>query len=283
MTNTKKSIFGIMLGAFFIVSCSMETDNQPAEASDSSMAYIEFMACTAGPDFNGENMTKMISDWQKLITAESLYGAWGYVPDGDKNLFGETMWWELMWTSQEEANSVWAEWVENEAAATWTEEYSNVMVCDGEGRNAFDATFPINGDQFGEPNENGYFYSEFYHCNYNENGTMDDAVAFLPGYTEAVMASEYDGTGYSYGNYFALNNEDGSHTEEDIDFLWASFASSQESMETVNELFEKDVRASQFPKFSEFASCGDQPDVYHSWTFYLSENKDFMPSFPANN
>ena len=35
-----------------------------------------------------------------------------------------------------------------------------------------------------------------------------------------------------------------------------------------------------FPLFSEFATCGDNPDVYHGWTLYDVDNKDFMPTFP---
>jgi hypothetical protein len=54
-------------------------------------------------------------------------------------------------------------------------------------------------------------------------------------------------------------------------------------MDKANESFEKDVRAEMFPLFSEFASCAEVPDVYHSWIFYNSESKDFMPDFTKRN
>ena len=105
----------------------------------------------------------------------------------------------------------------------------------------------------------------------------------LPGFSNAVSNSDYSETNYSYGNYFAYKNADGSHTDSDIDFLWANFTNSKDSMDKANESFEKDVRAEMFPLFSEFASCAEVPDVYHSWTFYNSEAKDFMPDFTTRN
>ena len=117
------------------------------------------MACTAGPDFNAENATKMIAAWQKLITAESLFGVWGYVPAADTNAFGDTLWWELNWNSKEEADAEWNSWAQNEDGQAWAEEFSNVMVCDGEGRNSFDGIYPILPNTYGAVNESGYFYA----------------------------------------------------------------------------------------------------------------------------
>ena len=107
MLKNKLIIF-TAIGALFITSCTNEM-SVDASSEDSSgdtysqfvdtlestggKAFAEFMACTSGPDFNAENATKMISDWQKLITAESLFGVWGYVPAAETNAFGDTLWW----------------------------------------------------------------------------------------------------------------------------------------------------------------------------------------------
>ena len=157
------------------------------------------------------------------------------------------------------------------------------MVCDGEGRNSFDADYPIAPGTYGNTNESGYFYSEFHQCDFNEGSGRSDAEAFLPGFSNAVSNSDYSETNYSYGNYFAHKNADGSHTDSDIDFLWANFTNSKDSMDKANESFEKDVRAEMFPLFSEFASCGDKPELFHGWTLYDRDNKDFMPSFALDN
>ena len=56
----------------------------------------------------------------------------------------------------------------------------------------------------------------------------------------------------------------------------------EESMDKANASFEASVRESMFPIFSKFASCGEVPDLYHGFTLYNAENKDFMPTFPSN-
>jgi len=53
-------------------------------------------------------------------------------------------------------------------------------------------------------------------------------------------------------------------------------------MDKANTSFEQSVRDKMFPLFSEFASCGEQPDLYNGFTLYWSEDKEFMPTFPAN-
>ena len=93
---TKKSIyfFGIILGSFLIVSCGSNMETSATEDfSNPEPYFIEFMACEGGPGFNSENMTSMIADYQKLLTDDSLRGAWGYVPAADTNAFGDTGWW----------------------------------------------------------------------------------------------------------------------------------------------------------------------------------------------
>ena len=291
-----KFVIASVIMAFFIAGCSKEMAVEPSsenmggdsysefvDALESSggKAFAEFMACTAGPDFNAENATKMIADWQKLITADSLLGVWGYVPAAETNAFGDTLWWELNWNSQEEADAEWSAWVQNEDAQAWAEEYSNVMVCDGEGRNSFESVYPILPNTYGDVNESGYFYAEFHQCKYNDGSNRKNAEDFLPGFTNAVSNSSYDGTGYSYANYFAHENEGGSHADDNVDFLWGNFTNSKDSMDKANASFEKDVRADMFPLFSEFATCAEVPDVYHGWTFYIGDQKEFMPDFSS--
>ena len=167
--------------------------------------------------------------------------------------------------------------------ASMAEEYSNVMVCDGEGRNSFDGVYPILPNTYGDVNESGYFYAEFHQCKFNNGSNRKNAEDFLPGFTNAVSNSSYDGTGYSYANYFAYENENGSHADDNVDFLWANFTDSKASMDKANESFENDIREDMFPLFSEFASCAEVPDVYHGWTFYIGDKKEFMPDFTSRD
>ena len=40
----------------------------------------------------------------------------------------------------------------------------------------------------------------------------------------------------------------------------------KESMDKATEAFEANVRGEMFPIFSEFASCGEVPDLYNGYT-----------------
>ena len=69
-----------LISFIFLASCSVEESIQQEPDILDDIYFTEFMPCKAGPDFNAENMTAMISEWQKLITAEELLGVWGYAP-----------------------------------------------------------------------------------------------------------------------------------------------------------------------------------------------------------
>ena len=155
----------------------------------------------------------------------------------------------------------------------WGNKYSSVLDCDGEARGSFDVAY-TNSSTFGELGENGYFYSEVYQCSYNEGSAKDSAMDFLPLY-EGALDEGYAGTAFQAGNYYQQGNEDG--------FLWVNFTNSKDSMDKAASSFEKDVRADMFPLFSEFASCAEVPDVYHGWTFYVGDKKEFMPDFTSRD
>jgi hypothetical protein len=273
-----KNIFNFILPLVFIVSCSMEDSNEVStESVDdrlSKVYYTEFMPCTAGPDYTSENMTKMISEWQKLLTNENLQGVWGYAPAVATNSFPDNGWWEIQWGSKEEAQEAWSEWSQNEEAAAWNDKYASVLQCDESMINGFESVFPIASAQYSELPDSGYFYSEVHICELNDGSTQEEAISFLSGFTEAVSNADYSDTSYHLGNYF---NTDGSGG-----FLWANFTNSEESMDKANASFEASVRESMFPIFTTFASCGEVPDLYHGFTLYNAENKDFMPTFPSN-
>ena len=128
-------------------------------------------------------------------------------------------------------------------------------------------------EEFGPLPDSGYFFAAAWLCKFNEGSSYTDAIAFLPGFTSAVRSSEgYAGTSFHFGNYYSANNPD-------TDFLWIDFANSKESMDQAVAAFTADVQPTQFPMFSEFASCSESPDMYDGWTLYDRDNKAFMPSF----
>lgn len=266
-----KNYLTLLISFIFIASCAVEEPMQQVTDILDDEYFTEFMPCKAGPDFNADNMTAMISEWQKLLTAEELLGVWGYAPAADTNSIKDTGWWELQWSSQEAADMAWDQWIQNEEASAWQEKYASVLQCDGEARNPFDAVMPITPTAYGEMNDSGYFYSEVYICEFNESYSKNDAVEFLYGFRDAVAEGDYSGTTYHLLNYF--------FQEDPSSFLWGNFTNSKASMDKANIAFEQSVRDKMFPLFSEFAQCGEQPDLYNGYTLYWSEKKDFMPTF----
>ena len=268
-----KNLFTFFISIVFIASCSM--DERVEETTDllDNEYFTEFMQCKAGPDYSAENMAKMIADWQPLITADQLMGVWGYAPASEKNLYPDTGWWELQWTSKEAAEAAWNQWVQNAEVAAWQEKYKDVLVCNGEARNGFESVFPLGAEEFGDLPKSGYFFSAVWLCKYNEGYGVVDAKEFLPKFTKIVRnSSGYAGTSYHFGNYYSDSNPD-------ADFLWGDFTNSRESMTQATNAFQKDVQPTMFPLFSEFAACGETPDEYDGWMLYDAENKNFMPKF----
>ena len=62
----------------------------------------------AGEDYNQEALDDMIESWRGLGLSESLLGGWGYVSvSPEESSFNN--YWELSWSSKEEADAAWAE------------------------------------------------------------------------------------------------------------------------------------------------------------------------------
>ena len=89
-----------------------------------------------------------------------------------------------------------------------------------------------------------------------------------------MAQSDYADTTYHLGNYF--------FHEDPSSFLWMNFTNSKKSMDKATASFETSVREKMFPIFSEFASCGEQVDLYNGFTLYNADDKEFMPNFSSN-
>jgi len=238
--------------------------------------FNEFVACRTGSEYSPELMSEMIFAWQGLLDSDALVGGWIYLPSSDANSYPDRAWWELQWNSDVTAEEGWANWLDNEQVLKWTKKYANVFKCDEENRKPFEAVFPIDAEEYGEFSDSGYFHSEVSRCDYVSGNSSDEVKAFLESYTSAVRASNYQGTGFHFGNYYASNNPD-------ADFLWAEFTNSSESTNKVAELFTKDIEPTQFPLFSKFASCRETTDKYNGWTVFERDEPNFNVDFAKIN
>ena len=188
------------------------------------------------------------------------------------------MWWELEWESKEAADSAWNEWVTNADVMEWTNKYQDVMSCDGAGRNAWDIKIPVSSSYFGESNESGYFYSQYWTCSYKNGAGRNELDTFLPMHSAKIKSSNLEGTGYHYGVYFDRRSQDASHSDVPANLVWGEWAKSEAAMEKQNQNFENNFQE-VFAAFDKLATCLDEPDTFNSWMLYSRENSDYSPSF----
>ena len=133
-------------------------------------------------------------------------------------------------------------------------------------------------DLFGKPNDSGYFYSQYWSCNYKNDANREDMENFIPTHKAFIEGSDLEGTGYHYGVYFDRRSEDASHSNVETSHLWAEWARSAESMDVQNRNF-ADNGQSTFEIFNQIGACPENPDIYDSWVLYLKDKPELVPSF----
>ena len=278
MYKNLKFIFLSLALTALAIGCSNENKDNDLGANEYSPRFNEFMACEKGSEYSSENLSMMISDWRAFQLSEEMMGAFFHDPINEENTFGPTAWWELEWSSKEAADTAWEQWSNNEEALEWSEKYSDVLVCNQEGRNSWDLIYPISVDFFGKPNDSGYFYSQYWSCNYKNDANREDMENFIPIHKAFIEGSDLDGTGYHYGVYFDRRSEDASHSNVETSHLWAEWARSAESMDVQNRNF-ADNGQSTFEIFNQIGACPENPDIYDSWVLYLKDKPELVPSF----
>ncbi len=256
-----KKLLILSLGLVMIISCG-----QPGTSTDNDLTYNlvgvefynEFVPCVGGSDFNQENVANMMQRWRSLNISDDLLGAWGYVPASEESRF-ENGWWELQWTSKEDADAAWSEWTQDEEAMAFLAEHESVMVCNGDDRAGWDFTFHRDVASFGPLPEDGSFYSQFFPCKYNDGKSSDDLMESIALFNKWLDQSEAT-------NFFAYGIYAGDGSNELADFWWGNFHESADNaaagdanwMETGG-----DARAS----LEATATCG-VPELYNSGVIY---------------
>tara|TARA_B100000965_G_C19525674_1_gene728658 strand:+ start:69 stop:905 length:837 start_codon:yes stop_codon:yes gene_type:complete len=278
MYKILKLTFLIPVFTVLAIGCTNTNKDNNLEIDEYSPRFNEFMACEKGAEYSSKNLSMMISDWRAFQLSEEMMGAFFHDPINEENTFGPTAWWELEWSSKEAADTAWEQWSNNEEAVEWSEKYSDVLVCNQEGRNSWDLIYPISFDLFGEPNDSGYFYSQYWSCNFKNDTNRKDMENFIPTHKAFIEESDLKGTGYHYGVYFDRRSEDASHSNVETSHLWAEWARSAESMDVQNRNF-ADNGQSTFEIFNQIGACPENPDIYDSWVLYLKDKPELVPSF----
>jgi len=273
--DIKKTIF-LAVPFLVLISCSNSEDSQDLNSEKESVSwdatnyvlYNEFMQCTAGEEYNQEALDAMIDSWRGLGLSESLLGGWGYASvSPEASSFNN--YWELSWSSKEEADAAWEEWVINEDAIAWSEQNSKILECDGENRDGYDFIFPYDPYAFGESPEDGSFAAAFSPCTLNEGMGQEDLNNALISYNswlDGIDQSSVTGF-YAYGLYIPADE-----TQEE-DFWFGNFHENLESMNQGNELWEAtggEVKA----ELESVSTCGE-PEISNGQVFFDPAKPDF--------
>ena len=273
--DIKKTIF-LAVPFLVLISCSNSEDSQGLNSEKESVSwdatnyvlYNEFMQCTAGEEYNQEALDAMIDSWRGLGLSESLLGGWGYVSvSPEASSFNN--YWELSWSSKEEADAAWEEWVINEDAIAWSDQNSKILECDGENRDGYDFIFPYDPYAFGESPEDGSFAAAFSPCTLNEGMVQEDLNNALISYNawlDGIDQSSVTGF-YAYGLYIPADE-----TQEE-DFWFGNFHENLESMNQGNELWEAtggEVKA----ELESVSTCGE-PEISNGQVFFDPAKPDF--------
>ena len=271
----KKTIF-LAVPFLVLISCSNSEDSQDLNSEKESVGwdatnyvlFNEFMQCTAGEEYSQEALDSMIESWRGLGLSESLLGGWGYISvSPEASSFNN--YWELSWSSKEEADAAWDEWVANEDAIAWSEQNSKILECDGENRDGYDFIFPYDPYAFGESPEDGSFAAAFSPCTLNEGMGQEDLNNALISYNawlDGIDQSAVTGF-YAYGLYIPVDE-----TQEE-DFWFGNFHENMESMNQGNELWEAtggEVKA----ELESVSTCG-APEISNGQVFFDPAKPDF--------
>jgi len=266
----------IILGTF--LSCSGESVSKSSQAHEQGPFYVEFVSCSKGSKYSQSNLADMIDSWRMLPISNELRGSYLYDPIKEENAFGPSMWWELEWESKAAADTAWSEWVDNTQVTEWTNKYQDVMSCDGSGRNAWDIIIPVSSSHFGESNDSGYFYSQYWTCSYKNGAGRSELENFLPTHSAKIKSSNLQDTGYHYGVYFDRRSIDASHSDVQANLVWGEWAISKDAMEIQNINFAENFQE-VFEEFDKLGSCLEEPDTFNSWMLYAKDTPDYRPSF----
>ena len=259
MKNINK-IFSLVF-ILFLASCA---DNEMTETSETNEPnvgpfYAEFLACKAGPDFNQENVAKMIADFNQLNISEGVTWVGGYAPvEGQNRYAGVNGWWEINWESKEAAEAGWKEWMADEEAMAWDESTNNILECDNSQVLGWDFYLP--GETMFE--DWSSFATGTLECNYNEGKSSDDLKANIEQYNKWVAEYGSDDD-YAYGVYFP-------QYEAEQDFLWLNWHGDMDSMKSGNESWAETGQSIQ-AEFNKTATCTG-PDIYNSAEIYSPQS-----------
>ena len=176
-----KKITLLALTSIFIISCS-QSDIQGQQEKP----IVEYVWHNAGPDFNAENLAKLINEWNVVITESGMdmLGANILTPSQSNDDFI----WVMRWPSMSARNAGWDWWNSSGAQDNWAESINGIMSF------SIENVFPFEVADVAQPrveNNSGSFLNRFHFCNFNDGSDSTSLKEFKNAVDSTIWSDTY--------------------------------------------------------------------------------------------
>ena len=178
-----KKITLLALTSIFIISCS-QSDMQGQQEKP----IVEYVWHNAGPDFNAENLAKLINEWNVVITESGMDMLGANILTTSQSNDGFDFIWVMRWPSMSARNAGWDWWNSSGAQDNWEESINGIMSF------SIENVFPFEVTDVAQPrveNNSGSFLNRFHFCNYNEGSDSTSLKEFKNAVDSTIWSDTY--------------------------------------------------------------------------------------------
>ena len=178
-----KKITLLALTSIFIISCS-QSDMQGQQEKP----IVEYVWHNAGPDFNAENLAKLINERNVVITESGMDMLGANILTPSQSNDGFDFIWVMRWPSMSARNAGWDWWNSSGAQDNWAESINGIMSF------SIENVFPFEVTDVAQPrveNNSGSFLNRFHFCNYNEGSDSTSLKEFKNAVDSTIWSDTY--------------------------------------------------------------------------------------------
>ena len=178
-----KKITLLALSSIFIFSCS-QSDIQ----GQKEKPIVEYVWHNAGPDFNSENLAKLINEWNVVITESGMDMLGANIITPSQSNDGFDFIWVMRWPSMSARNAGWDWWNSSGAQENWVESINGIMSY------SIENVFPFEVTEIAQPrieNNSGSFLNRFHFCNYKDNSDSTSLKKFKNAVDSTIWSDTY--------------------------------------------------------------------------------------------
>ena len=178
-----KKITLLALTSIFIISCS-----QSGMQGQEEKPIVEYVWHNAGPDFNRENLAKLINEWNVVITESGMDMLGANILTPNQFNDGFDFIWVMRWPSMSARNAGWDWWNSSGAQDNWAESTNGIMSF------SIENVFPFEVTDVAQPrveNNSESFLNRFHFCNYNEGSDSTSLKEFKNAVDSTIWSDTY--------------------------------------------------------------------------------------------